>query len=58
MRYFNIPHYKSLLELKRRIDKVNLKGIEIAQRRMEIIRFYDEYGKEATREAFGVSKAK
>ncbi len=36
MRYFNIPHYKSLVELKQRIDKVNLKGIEIAERRMGI----------------------
>lgn len=57
MRYFNVGHYKSLVELKRRIDKVNIKGIEIAERRMEIIRFYDEYGREATRKAFGVSKA-
>lgn len=54
---FNVPHYKSLVELKRRIDKVNVKGIEIAQRQIEIIRFYDEYGKEATKKAFGVSKA-
>ncbi|MCX7641685.1 MAG: hypothetical protein N2Z20_03525 [Elusimicrobiales bacterium] len=57
MKYFNIPHYKSLVELKRRIDRVNITGIDIAQRRMKIIEFYDRYGLEATRQAFGVCKS-
>lgn len=56
MKYFNIPHYKSLIELKRRIDKVNVNHIEIAQKRADIINFYDKYGLEATRQAFKVSR--
>ncbi|MGC8867532.1 MAG: hypothetical protein ACP5PA_04890, partial [Elusimicrobiales bacterium] len=57
MRYFNIPHYKALVELKRRLDRVNVEGMDIAQRRLKILKFFDRYGLKATEEAFGVKKS-
>lgn len=57
MKYFNIPHYKALVELKRRIDRVNIAGMDIAVNRAKILEFYDRHGLEATKEAFGICRA-
>ena len=34
----------------------NFDANEIAQQRMKIIRFYEKYGEQATREAFGANR--
>ncbi len=46
-----------LKETERRINKVEKKYMDIVLKRIKIIRFFEKYGEEATREAFGVARS-